>query len=286
MIERIDPELQVGERETLNQYLDYGRATLVKIVTGLTKEQLATTVGASDLTLAGLIKHLALVEDAWFVETFLGEPIPEPWTPIDWDGYTPPVPAQGVGVREFLDYDLAELREYIDWQPFFNAWELKGRYPDILNNPASGEAARKLWADAQAMLDTVVAEGWLKANGVIGFFPASAVDDDLEIYTDETRSDVRLRLHHLRQQGHHRDGVPNRSLADYVAPASSGLNDWIGGFAVTAGLGSAERVAAFKAELDDYSQTCRDFLSAIGKAGGVKTKVEADQASNMADACP
>ena len=85
MIERIDPELQVGERETLNQYLDYGRATLVKIVTGLTKEQLATTVGASDLTLAGLIKHLALVEDAWFVETFLGEPIPEPWTPIDWD---------------------------------------------------------------------------------------------------------------------------------------------------------------------------------------------------------
>ena len=85
MIERIDPKLRVGERETLNQYLDYGRATVVKIVTGLTKEQLATTVGASDLTLAGLIKHLALVEDAWFVETFLGEPIPEPWTPIDWD---------------------------------------------------------------------------------------------------------------------------------------------------------------------------------------------------------
>jgi 5-methyltetrahydrofolate--homocysteine methyltransferase len=99
----------------------------------------------------------------------------------------------------------------------------------------------------------VIDQGWLRANGVVGFFPAASVDDDVDVYTDESRSEVALRLHHLRQQGHHRDGVPNRSLADYVAPASSGLNDWIGGFAVTAGLGSAERVAAFKAELDDYS---------------------------------
>ena len=96
-------------------------------------------------------------------------------TPIEWDGYTPPLPAQGTGVREFLDYDLAELREYIDWQPFFNAWEMKGRFPDILNNPASGEAARKLYDDAQEMLDTLIKEKWLTANGVIGFFPANAV---------------------------------------------------------------------------------------------------------------
>ncbi len=107
-------------------------------------------------------------------------------TPIEWDGYTPPVPAQGLGVRTFEDYDLAELREYIDWQPFFNAWEIKERFPDILNNPVAGDAARKLYDDAQAMLDTLIKEKWLTANGVIGFFPANAVGDDIEVYTDET----------------------------------------------------------------------------------------------------
>ena len=99
----------------------------------------------------------------------------------------------------------------------------------------------------------MIDQGWLRANGVVGFFPASSVDDDLELYTDETRSQTAWRLHHLRQQGHHRDGVPNRSLADYVAPASSGLHDWVGAFAVTAGLGAPERVKAFKDALDDYS---------------------------------
>ncbi|WP_415120137.1 methionine synthase [Micropruina sp.] len=176
-------------------------------------------------------------------------------TPIDWTGYQPPRPAMLAvePVRTLANYPLEELRRYIDWQPFFNAWELKGRYPDILNNPASGEAARKLFGDAQVMLDRVIDQGWLRANGVVGFFPASAVDDELEVYTDETRTEVRLRLQHLRQQGHHRDGVPNRSLADYVAPKSSGLPDWVGGFAVTSGLGAAERVRAFKESLDDYS---------------------------------
>ncbi|UXA04920.1 methionine synthase [Mycobacterium sp. SMC-2] len=174
-------------------------------------------------------------------------------TPIEWDGYTPPVPAQGVGVREFLDYDLAELREYIDWQPFFNAWEMKGRFPDILNNPSSGEAARKLYDDAQHMLDTVIKEKWLTANGVVGFFPANAVGDDIEVYTDETRTEVLTTLHNLRQQGEHRDGIPNRSLGDYIAPKDTGLADYIGAFAVTAGLGSQEKIAEFKAALDDYS---------------------------------
>ncbi|WP_094286543.1 methionine synthase [Mycobacterium lehmannii] len=174
-------------------------------------------------------------------------------TPIDWDGYTPPVPAQGLGVREFLDYDLAELREYIDWQPFFNAWEMKGRFPDILNNPATGEAARKLYDDAQEMLDTSIKEKWLTANGVIGFFPANAVGDDVEVYTDDTRTEVLTTLHNLRQQGEHREGIPNRSLGDFVAPKKTGLADYVGAFAVTAGLGSQEKIMEFKAALDDYS---------------------------------
>ncbi|MCB0934265.1 MAG: methionine synthase [Mycobacterium sp.] len=174
-------------------------------------------------------------------------------TPIEWEGYAPPVPAQGLGVRDFHDYDLAELREYIDWQPFFNAWEMKGRFPDILNNPASGEAARKLYDDAQEMLDTLIKEKWLTANGVIGFFCANAVGDDIEVYTDETRTEVLTTLHNLRQQGEHRAGVPNRSLGDYIAPKETGHRDYVGAFAVTAGLGSQDKVKEFKAAHDDYS---------------------------------
>jgi 5-methyltetrahydrofolate--homocysteine methyltransferase len=182
-------------------------------------------------------------------------------TPIDWDGYPPPKPAQGLGVREFSDYDLAELREYIDWQPFFNAWEMKGRFPDILNNPASGEAARKLYEDAQQMLDTLIKEKWLNANGVIGFFPANAVGDDIEVYTDETRTEVLTTLHNLRQQGQHREGIPNRSLGDFVAPKDTGLDDYVGAFAVTAGLGSADKIAEFKADHDDYNAILLESLA-------------------------
>jgi 5-methyltetrahydrofolate--homocysteine methyltransferase len=182
-------------------------------------------------------------------------------TPIDWDGYPPPKPAQGLGVREFSDYDLAELREYIDWQPFFNAWEMKGRFPDILNNPASGEAARKLYEDAQQMLDTLIKEKWLTANGVIGFFPANAVGDDIEVYTDETRTEVLTTLHNLRQQGQHREGIPNRSLGDFVAPKDTGLDDYVGAFAVTAGLGSADKIAEFKADHDDYNAILLESLA-------------------------
>jgi len=185
-------------------------------------------------------------------------------TPIEWDGYSPPVPVVGSGVREFLDYDLAELREYIDWQPFFNAWEMKGRFPDILNNPASGEAARKLYDDAQTMLDTLIKEKWLRANGVIGFFPANAVGsggEDVEVYTDDTRTQVLTTLHNLRQQGEHRDGIPNRSLGDFIAPKETGLADYVGAFAVTAGLGSADKIVEFKADLDDYSAILLESLA-------------------------
>jgi 5-methyltetrahydrofolate--homocysteine methyltransferase len=182
-------------------------------------------------------------------------------TPIEWDGYTPKVPAAGIGVREFENYDIAELREYIDWQPFFNAWEMKGRFPDILNNPISGETARKLYDDAQEMLDTLIKEKWLTANGVIGFFPANAVGDDIEVYTDETRTEVLTTLHNLRQQGEHRNGIPNRSLGDFIAPKGTGLADYVGAFAVTAGLGIHDRIAEFKAANDDYSAILLESLA-------------------------
>ena len=182
-------------------------------------------------------------------------------TPIDWAGYFPPAPVIGTGVREFQDYDLAELREYIDWQPFFNAWEMKGRFPDILNNPVAGEAARKLYDDAQAMLDTLIKEKWLTAAGVIGFFPANAVGDDIEVYTDDTRTEVVATLRNLRQQGEHRDGIPNRSLGDFVAPRETGHRDYVGAFAVTAGLGSADKVTEFKAANDDYNAILLESLA-------------------------
>jgi len=201
-------------------------------------------------------------------------------TPIDWTGYHPPRPrmiAQQVRdahtddyhasarpvqfTRTFDDYSLAELRDYIDWQPFFNTWEMKGRFPDILNNPASGEAARKLWEDAQRMLDRAINEKWLTASGVLGLFPANATDDDIEVYSDESRTQVLTTLHELRQQSEHRSGVPHRSLADYIAPRSSGLRDYVGAFAVTAGLGIAEKIAEFKAALDDYSAILLESLA-------------------------
>ena len=202
-------------------------------------------------------------------------------TPIEWAGYRPPRPhliSQQLRdmhtddyqrptqplqyVKTFHDYSLAELREFIDWQPFFNAWEMKGRYPDILNNPASGEAARKLWDDAQRMLDRIVEEKWLRASGVIGLFPANATaTDDIEVYTDESRSEVRTVVHAVRQQTEHREGVPHRSLADYIAPVETGLADYVGAFAVTAGLGSQDKVAEFKAALDDYSAILLESLA-------------------------
>ncbi|GAA5121717.1 methionine synthase [Alloalcanivorax gelatiniphagus] len=197
-------------------------------------------------------------------------------TPVDWSGYEPPQPVLlqhdhpsgstdvgtpvGRHVRVLRDYDLSVLRPYIDWQPFFNAWEMKGAFPDILNNPTSGPAARKLYDDAQAMLDQVVQERWIRAHAVVGLFPASAVGDDVEVYLDDDRSEVHATLHHLRQQGQHRDGVPNRSLADFVAPKGTGLRDHVGAFAVTAGDGLSERVAAFREELDDYNAILLESL--------------------------
>ena len=181
-------------------------------------------------------------------------------TPIDWTGYTPPVPNR-LGVTSFDDYDLTDLRRLIDWQPFFNAWEMKGKFPDILNNPASGEAARKLYDDARAMLDRLTREKWLTAKGVFGMFPANAVGDDIEVYADDDRQRLMATLVNLRQQSQHRENIPHRSNADFVAPKSTGLADYVGAFAVTAGVGSADKVAEFKAALDDYDAILLESLA-------------------------
>ncbi|MBU6248340.1 MAG: methionine synthase [Xanthomonadaceae bacterium] len=166
----------------------------------------------------------------------------------DWAAYQPPVPKQP-GRHVFDDYDLAELRRYIDWTPFFNAWELAGRYPAILTDEVVGAQASELFADAQKMLDTLIAEKWLVARGVIGFWPAAGVDDDIELDTP----DGPVRLHHLRQQVDKPAERPDFCLSDFIAPKASGKADWIGGFAVTAGIGIEQHVARFEAAHDDYS---------------------------------
>ncbi len=171
----------------------------------------------------------------------------------DWDAYTPPKP-QFTGVRELHDYSLSEIAEYIDWTPFFQAWELAGRYPKILQDEVVGIEATKLFIDAKAMLKQIVDEHWLTANAVYGLFPANTVNhDDIEIYTDETRSECAMTWHNLRQQTKKPESIPNYCLADYVAPKDSGVADYIGGFAVTTGIGIDARVAEFEAQNDDYN---------------------------------
>ncbi len=173
-------------------------------------------------------------------------------TAIDWASYQPPQPAKP-GIHVIDDVSLETLVGYIDWSPFFHAWELAGSYPKVLDDPAIGEHARKLFADAQAMLARIVDERWLRARAVIGLFPANAVGDDTELYTDDSRRKVLLTLHHLRQQNEKPAGRPNQSLADFVAPKETGLPDWMGAFACTAGIGIDEHVARFEADHDDYS---------------------------------
>jgi 5-methyltetrahydrofolate--homocysteine methyltransferase len=172
---------------------------------------------------------------------------------IDWAGYSPPVPTF-LGNKVFDDYPLQELVPYIDWMPFFNAWEFAGKFPDILQDKIVGEAASSLYADATRMLRTLIAEKWLKARAVIGFFPANSVgDDDINVYKDEGRQAVELRLHNLRQQKSKPQDQSQLSLSDFIAPAQSGRADYIGAFAVTTGIGIDEHVARFEAQHDDYS---------------------------------
>jgi len=166
-----------------------------------------------------------------------------------WDSYTPPEPAM-TGIRVFDDYPIEELREVIDWTPFFLTWELRGTYPAILHDNVRGEAARDLFAAANAMLDRIEAEHWFTPRGVIGIWPANSIGDDIEIYADDARRKRRAVLHTLRQQGAKSKDRANHALADFIAP--KGIPDWIGGFAVTSGPEAHEIAARFKKDGNDY----------------------------------
>jgi len=170
----------------------------------------------------------------------------------DWHHYVPPKPAF-LGIRIFDHYPLREIVPYIDWSPFFHTWELAGSYPKILDDEVVGEHARTLFKDAKAMLETLVEEEWLTARAVVGFFPANTSGDDIVLYADEARKETLTILHHLRQQAAKPPGQPNYCLSDFVAPAESGVPDYIGGFAVTAGHGIEKQLDRFAASHDDYS---------------------------------
>ena len=178
-------------------------------------------------------------------------------TPVDWSSYTPPVP-KFIGRRLFKNFDLTELAKYIDWGPFFQTWDLAGPFPAILKDEIVGTEAVRVYADGQRMLKRLIEGRWLSASGVVGFWPANTVnDDDIELYTDESRSEVALTWYGMRQQTEKQviDGVmrPSRCLADFVAPKDSGVKDYVGMFAVTAGLGVEKKEKFFMDDLDDYS---------------------------------
>src|SRR6185436_16305412 len=167
-----------------------------------------------------------------------------------------------LGIKSFDAYDLAELAEYIDWTPFFQTWELTGRFPAILDDPKIGEVARSLYDDARKMLDLIVKEKWFKARATIGFWPANADGDDIAVYADDARSKEIATLHTLRQQLEKREGRFNAALSDFIAPVGSGVPDYIGGFVVTAVI--ADR---FKLANDDYSSIlCKALADRLAEA--------------------
>ena len=171
---------------------------------------------------------------------------------IDWAKYAPPRPRR-LGITRLANLPLEKLVPFIDWAPFFQTWDLAGKYPDILEDAVVGEAARNVFRDGKAMLDRVVKGRWLTANGVAGLWPANAVGDDIEVYADEKRDRVVMAWHNLRQQNEKPQGNPNQCLADFVAPKESGIADYVGAFAVTAGIGIEPKVRELEAAHDDYS---------------------------------
>lgn len=180
---------------------------------------------------------------------------------IDWDSYVPPKP-KFIGRREFKNYDLNEIAKFIDWTPFFQTWSLFGQYPKLLDDKVIGVEARKLFAEGQAMLKKIIEGRWLTASGVVAFYPANTVnDDDIEIYSDESRTEVLLTWRNLRQQQEKRKDVDYKCLADYIAPKSSGVADYIGMFAVTGGIGIEKHEQRFLDDGDDYSNI---MLKALG----------------------
>jgi 5-methyltetrahydrofolate--homocysteine methyltransferase len=169
----------------------------------------------------------------------------------NWDKYQPARP-EFLGIRVLADYPLPELVNRIDWGPFFKTWEMAGKYPQIFDDKTVGKEARRLFEDAQTMLERIIREKWLSARGVLGFFPANSVEDDVELYSDESRGTVLTVFHFLRQQMIKRRDAPNLCLADFIAPKSTGVADYLGTFAVTAGIGIEHKLAEFEADHDDY----------------------------------
>ncbi len=171
---------------------------------------------------------------------------------IDWSNYSPTTPSF-IGNKVYDDFPLEELRPYIDWTPFFSSWQLAGKYPAILEDDVVGKEATKLYADAQEMLDQIIAEKWLTAKAVIGLYPANSVGDDILVFDNEGRKDETGKIHNLRQQRKKAANLPQFCLSDFIAPKDSNVNDYIGGFAVTAGIGIEEHVKRFEAAQDDYN---------------------------------
>jgi 5-methyltetrahydrofolate--homocysteine methyltransferase len=181
-------------------------------------------------------------------------------TPIDWRPEDIAQPSF-TGVRVLEDFPLATLREYIDWSPFFHTWGMKGIYPRILDHPESGPQARQIFTEGNALLDTIIAENLLTARGVYGLFPAAAIGDDVDLYTDESRTQLLTRFHFLRQQANREGKEPCRSLADFIAPRETGLPDHIGAFAVTTGIGLQKLTDGFRAQHDDYNAIMAEALA-------------------------
>ncbi len=173
-------------------------------------------------------------------------------TDIDWES-TNIVKPNKLGKQVFDNYPLEEIRNYIDWGPFFIAWQMKGKFPDVLEDEKYGEEAQNLYDDANELLDKIIDQKLLKARAVLGLYPANAVGDDVELYTDDSRSEVLATFHMLRQQAQKRRGQPNKALSDFVAPKETGIGDYMGGFAVTAGIGAPELVKKFEDDHDDYN---------------------------------
>ncbi|NQZ30427.1 MAG: methionine synthase [Oceanospirillaceae bacterium] len=179
---------------------------------------------------------------------------------IEWQGYQPPVPKK-LGVQVFKGFDLAELVSYIDWSPFFHTWELAGRYPKILQDKVVGKEATMLFADAQEMLNRIIEQKLFTAHAVVGLFAASAIEDDIELYTDDSRSEVLCTLSHLRQQTSKIAGKANHCLTDYIAPKETGIKDYMGSFAVTTGFGVEELAKEYEADHDDYNSILAKALA-------------------------
>jgi 5-methyltetrahydrofolate--homocysteine methyltransferase len=171
---------------------------------------------------------------------------------IDWNNYKPTPPKQ-TGIHVFEDYSIEELIDYIDWSPFFSTWQLAGKFPDILKDKVVGEEAQKLYNDARGMLRQIVDKKWLKAKAIIGLFPARQIQGDgIDIFKDDSRTEKLFTAQHLRQQLKKAPGLPNFCLSDFIAPETSGKKDYLGAFAVTAGIGIEEHIQRFEKDHDDY----------------------------------